>query len=168
MLLSVRHQITQTVSTNEKYTILSLHDTYWKTHWLFIQVISSLEADHSAQEKIKKQSSYKARWTDQRHMYHNLPLWTLMAIPGQSKEQIKNAATHWMPPHPVQEEKEYQRVGKSKNSVMESPRRHSSLADIQIRANSLRPPALTNKPESPLRVSISCSYQSHGSALQEF
>lgn len=28
-----------------------------------------------------------------------------MAIPGQSKEQVKNAATHRMPPHPVQEKK---------------------------------------------------------------
>ena len=34
-----------------------------------------------------------------------LPLQTLMAIPGQSKEQVKNAATHRIPPHPVQEEK---------------------------------------------------------------
>lgn len=74
------------------------------------------------------------------------------AIPGQSKEQMKNAATHRIPPHPVPEgEKKIPQSWESKNSVMESPRRHSCLVDIQIWANSLGPPVLTNTTINPTK-----------------
>lgn len=37
------------------------------------------------------------------------------ATPSESKEQIKHAATHRIPPHTVQEKKEYHRAGDVKS-----------------------------------------------------
>lgn len=65
-----------------EYVIFLFHDMYCKAHWLFKQIITSLERCY-----YTKQIKSKARQADQSNIHQDWPLQTLIAEPGQSKKQ---------------------------------------------------------------------------------
>lgn len=150
-------KILQTVSTSKNHTIL-YHPYLAHTHWLFTQLISSLEVCHSSEQQIKNTKQLKAKWTDQRQALQP-SITDLDGYPRSEQGKSRMVPPQNTSPPSPRGKKNTKGLGNLKTQLW-------NLQGDTLWANSLRPGALTNTMKHPHSGPASAALMKTSSALQ--